>query len=117
MAATSQEDPKVIAVGANIEPLGAVNTKPDDRKGDFEDFISVHPDPAWRAVDGLSFTRKFVEGDPVFFDGGYHWRDLIELARKLLKSGFDDGLIERGDRFGFEDFTLCILGVGGFPEL
>ena len=117
MTATSKENPEVIAVGPDIEPLGAVNAKPDDRKGNFEDFISVHPDPAWRAVDGFSFSRKFVEGDPVFLDGGYHRGDLVELAGKLLKGGFDGGLVERGNRLGFEYFSLGILRIGGFSEL
>jgi len=117
MSPATQQLAEVVAVGANIESLRAVNPKTNNRERDFQDFVFVDADLAGWSVDGLAFPGQFVEGNPVFFDGGDHWRNLVELAGKLREGGFDRGSVQGGHRFGLEDFAGCVLGVGGLTQL
>ncbi len=116
MTAAAEEGAEVVAVGSNVETFGAVDSKADRGKGDFENLELIDPDAPWGSIDRLSFAGQFVKGNAVFLDGGNHGRNLVELARELLEGSFDGGLIERGHRPGFEDFSRGVLGVGGFSE-
>ena len=115
MASATEESAEVVAISADIESFGAVNAKADAGHGDFEDFAFVDADTAGRTVDCFTFTREFIERNTVFLDGGNHRGNLFELARKFLEGRFDGGAIQVGDGFGFENFPLGILGVGGLP--
>ena len=117
MATATEEGAEVVAVGSNVETFGAVDSKADRGKGDFENLELIDANAPWGSIDCLSFAGQFVKGNAVFLDSGNHGRNLVELARELLEGSFDGSLIERGDRAGFEDFSRGVLGVGGFPEL
>ena len=114
---TAEQLAKVVAVGADIESLRAVNPKANDREGDFQDFVFVDADLAGGAVDGFALAGQFIEGDAVFFDGGDHRRNLVELAGELGEGGLDGGTIKGRHRFGLEDFAGGVLGVGGLTQL
>ena len=114
MATATEEGAEVVAVGSNVETFGAVDSKADRGKGDFENLELIDANASWGSIDRLSFAGQFVKGNAVFLDGGNHGRNLVELPRELLEGSFDGGLIERGDRAGFEDFSRGVLGVGGF---
>jgi len=115
MTSATEDGAEVVAIGADIKSFGAVNTEADAGHGDFEDFAFVDADTAGRAVDCFTFAREFIEGNAVFLDGRNHGGNLFELAGKFLEGGFDSGAIQIGDGFGFENFPLGILGVGGLP--
>ena len=117
MAAAPEEGAEVVAVGPNIETFCAVDSEADRGNGDFENLELIDANAPWGAIDRLSFAGQFVKGHAIFLDGRNHGRNLVELARELLEGSFDGGLIERGDRAGFEDFSCGVLGVGGFSEL
>ena len=105
-----------MAVGPNIETFCAVDSEADRGNGDFENLELIDANAPWGAIDRLSFAGQFVKGHAIFLDGRNHGRNLVELARELLEGSFDGGLIERGHRPGFEDFSRGVLGVGGFSE-
>ena len=113
MAPATEESAEVVTIGADIEAFGAVDAEANAGHSDFEDFAFVDADAAWGAFDCFAFASEFVEGDAVFLDSGNHGGNLFKLAGKLLEGGFDSGGIQVGDRFGFEDFALGILGIGG----
>ena len=116
VAATTEESAEVMTIRPHIESLGAVDAKPDDGEGNFQDLVFVDPDPAGGAIDGFSLPGQFIEGNPIFLDGGDHRRDLIELPGEFLECRLDGGVIESGDRFAFEDFAGGVLGVRSFTE-
>jgi len=116
MSPATEQLTKIVAVSADIETLGAVDAEADERNRHFEDLIFVDADFAGRAVDGLALPGQFVEGNPVFFDGGDHRGNLVELPGEFGEDGFDGGSVQGGHRFGLEDFAGRILGVGGFAE-
>ena len=116
VASTPKKGPEVMAVGADIKSLGAVNAKPDDRNGNFQDFVFVDANPTRRAIDRFAFAGQLVERDAVFLDGRDHRRDLIELPGEFLECRLDGGVIEGGDTFAFKNFAGGVLGVGGFTE-
>ena len=117
MATATEEGAEVVAVGPNIETFCAVDSEADRGNGDFENLELIDANAPWGAIDRLSFAGQFVKGHAIFLDGRNHGRNLVELARELLEGSFDGGLVERGDRAGFEDFSCGVLGVGGFSEL
>ena len=116
VTAAAEDLAEVVAVGADIEALGAVVAEADDGQGDFEDFVFVDADLAGGSVDGFALPGQFVEGNPVFFDGGNHGRNLVELAGEFGEGGLDGRSIQSGNGFGFEDFAGGVLGIGGFAE-
>ena len=116
MATTTEEGAEVVAVSPDIESLRAVDPKPDNREGNFQDLVFVDPDPAGRAVDDFALAGQLVEGDTVFLDGRDHGGDLVELPGEFLECRLDGGVIEGGDTFAFKDFAGGVLGVGGFAE-
>lgn len=113
MAPATEERAEVVAVGADIEAFGAVDAEANAGHSDFEDFAFVDANTSWGAFDCFALASEFVEGDAVFLDSGNHGGNLFKLAGKLLEGGFDSGGIQVGDGFGFEDFALGILGIGG----
>ncbi len=113
MAPATEESAKVVTIGADIETFGAVDAEANAGHGDFENFAFVDADATWGAFDCFAFASEFIEGDTIFLDGGNHGGNLFKFAGKLLEGGFDGGGIQVGDRFGFEDFALGILGIGG----
>lgn len=115
MASATEDGTEVMAVGTNVEALGAVNTEADAGHGDIQDFAFVDADTAGRAIDCFPFAREFIEGNAVFLDGRNHGGNLLELAGKFLEGRFDGGAIQIGDGFGFENFALGVLSVGGLP--
>lgn len=117
MATATEEGAEVVAVGPNIETFCAVDSEADRGNGDFENLELIDANAPWGAIDRLSFAGQFVKGHTIFLDGRNHGRNLVELARELLEGSFDGGLIERGDRAGFENFPCGVLGVSGFSEL
>ena len=56
MASATEEGTEIVAVGADIESLGAVDAEPDGGKGDFQDFILVDPNPPRGSVDDFAFA-------------------------------------------------------------
>ena len=116
MAPATEEGPQVVAVGADIKSLGAVDAKPDDRNGNFQDFVFVDANPTRGAIDCFAFAGQLVERDAVFLDGRDHRRDLIELPGEFLESGLNLSLVQSGHGFGFENFARGVLGVGGLTK-
>ncbi len=113
MAPATEESAEVVTIGTDIEAFGAVDAEANAGHSDFEDFAFVDANTSWGAFDCFALASEFVQGDAVFLDSGNHGGDLFKLAGKLLEGGFDGGGIQVGDRFGFEDFALGILGIGG----
>ena len=113
MAPATEESAEVVTIGADIEAFGAVDAEANAGHSDFEDFAFVDADAAGGAFDCFALASEFIERDAVFFDSRNHGGNLFKLAGKLLEGGFDGGGIQVGDRFGFEDFALGILGIGG----
>lgn len=116
MAATAENLTEIVAIRAHIESLGAVDPESDNGQSDLENLVFVDPDLASGTVDGFSFPGQFVEGHPVFFNGGNHGRNLVEFAGEFGKGSVNSRTIQGGNGFGFEDFSGGILGVGGFAE-
>lgn len=106
----------VVGVGANVEPLGAVDGKVNLGQGNAGDIVVGDVNGAGIAFYFLTFAGEFVERDAVFFDGGDHGGDLFEVADVFVEGGIDLLVSEGGDFFFFEDFTLFVLGVGGGAE-
>ena len=111
MAAAAEDLAEIVAVGADIETFGAVDTEANGGQSDLKNLVLVDADLAGGAVDGFALAGQFVEGNAVFFDGGDHGRDLVEFSGKFGKGGVEGGAIQSGDGFGFEDFSGGVLSI------
>ena len=116
MASATQEGAEVMAVGAYVESLGAVNAEPDDGKRDLQDFVFVDANATWGAVDYFAFSCQFIKRNAIFLDGRNHWRDLVEFPGEFLEGCLDLGLIEGGHGFALENLSGGILSVGRLTE-
>ena len=116
MATATEECAEVVAVGPNIEAFCAVDSEADRGNGDFENLKLIDANAPWGAIDRLSFAGQFVKRHSVLLNGGNHGRNLVELARELLKGSLDGSLVERRKGAGFENFPCGVLGVSGFSE-
>ena len=117
VSAAADQLAEVVAVGADIKPFGAVNAEADNRQSNFQNLVPVDPHFAGRAVDDFALPRQFIEGNPVFLDGGDHGRDLVEFAGKFSESRLDGGAVEGRNGLGFENLAGGVLGIGGFAKL
>lgn len=116
VAAAAEEFAYLMAVGADVESLGAANVEFDGGEGDVVESEGVDVDEAGFALDDFSLASEFVEGNAVFLHGGDHGRGLVEIAFELGE-GIGDLLVgEGGDGAGLGDFAIGVLGVGGFAE-
>jgi len=117
MAPAAQHLAEVVAVGADIKSLGAMDPKTDDGERDFQDFVFIDAHLAGGAFNGFSFPGQLVKRNAVLLDGRDHGRNLVEFPGEFGKGGFDGTAFQGRDGPGFEDFSGGVLGIGGFPEL
>jgi len=117
MAPAAQHLAEIVAVGTDIESLGAMDPKTDDGEGDFQNFVFIDAHLAGGTFNGFSFPGQLVERNTVLLDGRDHGRNLVEFPGEFGKGGFDGAAFEGGDGPGLKDFAGGVLGIGGFAEL
>ena len=84
----------------DIEPFGTLHGEVDFRNFQTAYLIALHCDGTRFPGDFLSFTGQFLEGDTVFFDGGDHGGNLIEVTLEAQESSEDIGFRDAVGGFG-----------------
>ena len=107
----------VVAIGADIKALAALNAEFDERQRDLVDVIGTDVDEARFALDGLASAGEFVERHAALFERRHHGRDLIKIAGIFFEGGFELFAGEVGHRFLLGDFSVGILRIGDGAEL
>ena len=106
----------VVRIGADVEPLGAIDGEGDFGEVDVVDGVVGDVNRAWLAFDHLSLSGKFVEWHTILFDRGDHGWDLLEGTCVFFKGVINVLIGEVGDGFSFLNITFLVLRGCGDAE-
>ena len=117
MRAAAEVLPDVMAIGADVKALAALDAKFNQRKRDVVDDVGVDVDEARLALDGLAGAGEFVERDAALLEGRDHRRDLIKVTGVFLEGGLELLAGEVGHGLFLECLAVGVLGIGDDAEL